>query len=125
MLDQFEPLWKILELSPPWHTIWPQCATDRQTAASRIEPVPVHERATPHRGGGAVAVRPRSVPLMGFGRTRARPEGRSFWVVVAVLTEKEYTEPLSSSSLFGDTLVRLRHIDFKFLWSTALQYNRR
>ena len=43
---------------------------------------------------------------------------------MAVLTEKEYTEPLSSSSLFGDTLGRLRHIDFKFLWSTALQYKR-
>ena len=28
MLDQFEPLWKILELSPPWHTIWPQCADE-------------------------------------------------------------------------------------------------
>ena len=34
-----------------------EATTDRQTAASRIEPVPVHERATPHRGGGAVAVR--------------------------------------------------------------------
>ena len=32
--------------------------------------------------------------------------------------------PLSSSSLYGDTLGRLRHIDFKFLWSSALQYKR-
>ena len=50
-------------------------------------------------------------------------EGGSCWMLWLCSLRGNTEPPLSSSSLFGDTLGRLRHIDFKFLWSTALQYN--
>ena len=51
-------------------------------------------------------------------------EGGSFWMLWLCSLRRNTEPPLSSSSLHGDTLGRLRHIDFKFLWSSALQYKR-
>ena len=51
MLDLCEAVWSILELSPPWHTIWPQCARVGHVALRERERGKESEALHPHSEG--------------------------------------------------------------------------